>query len=257
MGILYHGSKEHNLKKLEPRKSTHGTYVYATPEKALAVHFSKRCGDDLTYSIGHFSKDVEAWELVERIPGAFEKMYSNDSSIYTISDETFKDIKTGFREVVSTTAVDVISEEYYASVYAAILKLEEEGQIKIYRYPHKPNSIPLDDSDLLDKWRHYKKNLGREFSQPDFERLVFLYPSLLDKINELAREFHYDIHLCEKDLIDIFQKRVNRQLSNLEHEQFIDSACQSICNTFPDIADDISKIYTEYIDQLKNKNIKY
>lgn len=256
MGILYHGSKEHNLKKLEPRKSTHGTYVYATPEKALAVHFSKRCGDDLTYSIGHYTKDVEAWELVERIPGAFEKMYSNDSSIYTISDDSFKDIKTGFKEVVSTTSVDVISEECYESVYEAILKLEEEGQIKLYRYPNKPEAIPSNNSDLLDKWRHYKKDLGREFSEHDFEQLFFLYPSLLDKINELACEFHYDIHYEKKDLIDIFQRRVDKQLSNLEYEQFIDCACQSMCDSFPDIADDITKIYTEYLNQLNNKKIK-
>ena len=60
MEIVYHGSKESGLKRLEPRKSTHGTYVYATPEKVLALHFSKRCGDDLVYDIGHFSieKDV-------------------------------------------------------------------------------------------------------------------------------------------------------------------------------------------------------
>ena len=49
MGVVYHGSKEHGLTRLEPRKSTHGKYVYATPEKVLAVHFSGRCGDDLTY----------------------------------------------------------------------------------------------------------------------------------------------------------------------------------------------------------------
>lgn len=44
MGVVYHGSKEHGLTKLEPRKSTYGKYVYATPEKVLAVHFSGRCG---------------------------------------------------------------------------------------------------------------------------------------------------------------------------------------------------------------------
>ena len=57
MGIVYHGSKEHEIKRLEPRKSTHGVYVYATPEKVLALNFSGRCGDDLTYDIGHFNTD--------------------------------------------------------------------------------------------------------------------------------------------------------------------------------------------------------
>ena len=31
LGIVFHGSKEHGLKRLEPRNSTHGEYVYATP----------------------------------------------------------------------------------------------------------------------------------------------------------------------------------------------------------------------------------
>lgn len=97
MKFVYHGSKEHGIKRLEPRKSTHGVYVYATPEKALTLVFSGRCGDDLTYDIGHFDTDKNGpWELVENIPGAFEKMFSNSSSIYLLSGETFKDINTGF-----------------------------------------------------------------------------------------------------------------------------------------------------------------
>lgn len=78
MGIVYHRSKKHGIKRLEPRKSTHGVYVYATPKKVLALNFSGRCGDDLTYDIGHFNTDKNGpWELVENIPGAFEKMFSN------------------------------------------------------------------------------------------------------------------------------------------------------------------------------------
>ena len=30
MGVLYHGSKESGLTRLDPHKSTHGDYVYAT-----------------------------------------------------------------------------------------------------------------------------------------------------------------------------------------------------------------------------------
>ena len=73
MKILYHGSREHGLKRLEPRKSTHGVYVYATPEKVLALVFSSKCGDDLTYGLGRIGKN-NPWNLVEKIPGAFEKI---------------------------------------------------------------------------------------------------------------------------------------------------------------------------------------
>ena len=151
MKFVYHGSKEHNLKRLEPRKSTHGNYVYATSDKVLALHFSARCGDDLVYDIGHFDNDkFGPWELVENIPGGLEKMYSNSSSIYTLSSETFKNINTGFEEVVSNTSVDVIDEEYYESVYDEIMNLEKKGLIKIYRYPNQPNNFKKNGLNIFD-----------------------------------------------------------------------------------------------------------
>lgn len=51
MGNVYHGSKIRGIKRLEPRESTHGVYVYATTEKVLALVFSGRCGDNLDADI--------------------------------------------------------------------------------------------------------------------------------------------------------------------------------------------------------------
>ena len=65
--------------------------------------------------------------MVENIPGAFEKMFSNSSSIYTLDASNFRDLNSGFREVVSEEKVDVLDEEQYDSVYEAVFKLEEEG----------------------------------------------------------------------------------------------------------------------------------
>lgn len=256
MGIVYHGSKTHNLKRLEPRKSTHGTYVYATPDKTLAVHFSARCGDDLTYDIGRFGTEKDGpWELVENIPGAFEKMYSNSSSIYTFSDETFKDIHTGFLEVVSEVGVDVLNEEYCENVYDAIIKLESEGLLKIYRYPNKPEGLKQDGSDILDKWRYYKNKLNKEFSKDDFDRLVYLHPELLDKANELAKEFGYDYYYEASDLIDIFSSRIERQLYRPDHEQYIDCSYISICNAFPEIKGEIDSLYEEYMSSINSNEM--
>ena len=251
MGKVYHGSKEHGLKRLEPRQSTHGVYVYATPEKVLALHFSGRCGDDLTYEIGHFGSDKTGpWELVENIPGAFEKMYANSSSIYSFSDETFKDIHTGFEEVVSEEGVDVVEEEYCENVYEGILKAEKEGLVKIYRYPNKPEGLKKDGSYILDKWRGYRKMFNKQFTKGGFDRLVYLHPELLDQINELAIEFGYDYHYEPKDLIEIFKRRVERQLEDLDLEQFIDCAYISICNTFPELKEEIDKLYNYYKQEI-------
>ena len=247
MGIVYHGSKEHGIKRLEPRKSTHGVYVYATPEKVLALNFSGRCGDDLTYNIGHFSVNKNGpWELVENIPGAFEKMFSNSSSIYSFSDETFKDIHTGFKEVVSEVGVDVISEEYCENVYEGLLEAEKEGLLKIYRYPNKPAGMKPDGSDILDKWRFYKYKMNKEFFKYEFDRLACLYPYLLSKINELAKEFNYDYHYESNDLIEIFSYRIKKQLHDPDHEQYIDCSYTCICSAFPELKPQIDALYEEY-----------
>lgn len=247
MKFVYHGSKEHGIKRLEPRKSTHGVYVYATPEKVLALVFSGRCGDDLTYDIGHFDTDKNGpWELVENIPEAFEKMFSNSSSIYLLSGETFKDINTGFEEVVSETSVDVIDEEYCENVYEGLKIAETNGLVKIYRYPNKPFSFKQDGSDILDKWRYCKDKLHKEFTKNEFDRLVCLHPNLLEKINELAHDFNYDYHYEPQDLIDIFSNRIQRQLYDLDHEQYIDCSYINICNTFPNLKLQIDILYDYY-----------
>lgn len=252
MGLVYHGSKERGIKRLEPRKSTHGVYVYATPEKVLALIFSGRCGDDLTYSLGHFDTDKNGpWELVENIPLAFDKMFSNCSSIYSISDETFKDIHTGFAEVVSEVGVSVIKEEFCENVFEGILDAEMEGLVKIYRYPNKPNCIKQDGSDILDKWRYYKNKLNKVFGKNDFDRIIYLHPNLMGQINELLKEFGYDYHYGPDDLIEIFKARIERQLQDSKHEQYIESSYISICNSFPELIPEIDKLYQYYNESVK------
>ena len=68
-------------------------------------------------------------------------MFSNSSSIYSFSDETFKDIHTGFEEVVSEVGVDVVNEEYCENVYEGLLAAEREGLVRIYIYPNKPAGL--------------------------------------------------------------------------------------------------------------------
>lgn len=254
MGIVYHGSKEHGLKRLEPRKSTHGVYVYATPEKVLALIFSGKCGDDLTYDIGHFDTEKnEPWELVEKVPCAFDKMFSNTSSIYSLNDDTFKDIHTGFCEVVSDVGVTVQSEEYCENVWSGLVKVEQEGLVKIYRYPNKPSSMKKDGSDILDKWRFYKTKMSKEFSKNDFDRLVYLHPELLNKINDLLQEFGYNYKYETKELVDIFRKSIERQLYDREHEQYIDCAYISICSSYKEIESQIKELYYSYLDAIESE----
>ena len=99
MGIVYHGSPVVGLKTLTPHQSTHGNYVYATKEKLVALILSGKYGDDMTFSLFRNGHD-DPWKLVERIPNGFATMFNNSSSIYTLNDDSFKDIQTGFSEEV-------------------------------------------------------------------------------------------------------------------------------------------------------------
>lgn len=255
MEYLYHGSKMSGLKVLEPRESTHGTFVYATPYRELAIHFSKRCGSDLVYSIGTFNNS-DIWEIVENIPGAFKKMYNTSASIYTVSSESFKDINTGFAEVVSEESVSVIKEEKIDNLYEEILRLEKGGVIKLYHYPDKPEGYPLDSSNILDKWIYYREKLNREFTKGDFDRLIALHPYLIHKINEIIGSFGINYTYQESDLVDIFSWRVERQLNDCVNELYIDSSYISICNTFPNLKDKITAIYDTYIKEVGKDKVK-
>ena len=219
MAYVYHGSKVEGLKVLEPHKSTHGFYVYATVSKEIAIIMSKRCGDDATYSLTTGSDGK--LDLVERIPNAFSKMFSNSFSLYLLDDKSFKDIHTGFNEVVSEVSVPVIKEEHYESLMDAIIKLEEDGLINIYYYPNRPSYIPDDDSDLIDKIRNvYIKKLNKKYTDREIARWIFLHPNLESEFRSIAFELNIDIPSYER-ICEIFELS---QMERPEHEMYIDNA---------------------------------
>ncbi|HBA38036.1 MAG TPA: hypothetical protein DCY94_04885 [Firmicutes bacterium] len=242
MNYLYHGSHTKGLKTLEPHKSTHGTYVYATPFRELSVIFSGKDGDDLVYSLFRTSKN-EPWKLVERLPHAFETMYEGSSSIYTVEDTTFKDIKTGFAELVSESAVPVVSECELKIVYDELEHLEMEGLIEIYRYPKRPEYIPEDDHDLLEKEIRYA---GNPPTRKDFERLLLLHPTLLDKINDYCISKSPEFQKFTKlDILAIFDDFLVRAKNNPSKEYFLKSAKEMIILTFPELAPSLDEKYPD------------
>lgn len=233
MGTLYHGSVKHGIKVLEPRLSTHGKYVYATPYKELAIIFSGCCGDDHTYAL--YRNDVnKPYNLVERIPNAFKVMYNNSSSIYTLDKTNFKDIHTGFSELVSEKSVKVIKEEYIKNVFEEIKKLNDEGKINLYLYPNKPKDIPSDNSDLIDKQIKVYQIHNKDITKQSFERLLLLHPYLLDKINKKMVELNINDNYKKDDIISLYNNAVKKQKLEPKKEQYLESIKVSISNTFPE-----------------------
>lgn len=238
MSYVYHGSHTSGLKKLIPHKSTHGNYVYATEDKALPVIFSGVAGDDLVYSL--FRENKGSWQLVERVPECFSIIYNTSASVYTLESDSFKDIHTGFTEVVSETAVDVVQEEKIPNVYQELERLEKEGLIQIYHYPKRPESIPKDDLDLLERTIEYTKMNNGSVNKLTFERLLYLHPNLLKKVNETLSDMG-ELTYQKEELIDIFEKFIFKQMINPEEEFFLKSSMLQISKTYPDLTNDLKQ----------------
>lgn len=227
MGYVYHGSKVHGIKKLVPHNSTHGTYVYATKSKEIATIMSKKCGDDATYSL--ITNNEGKLDLIERIPHAFDKMFSNPFSLYTLDSSLFKNINTGFDEVVSETKVPVICEESYDNLMDAICKLEKDGLINIYYFPNRPDYIPSDDYDLIYKIRNiYIKKMNYQYTEREMARWIFLHPNLEEELRKIADEQQIEVPSYE----EIKERYIRYQKEKPEHEMFIKNGLEmyEYCN---------------------------
>ena len=233
--IVYHGSSTSDLTVLEPHKSTHGNFVYATNYKEIATIFAKKYGHDLTYGIDRSSKN-EPWIITERVPGAFDRMFNNPFSLYTLPGDIFKDIKTGFAEVVSDTSVKVLKEEKYPNVYEALKKLEQEGKIKLISYDRESELIKTDEIEMLENFVAFRKRNGRTFTKYDFEDMVFLHPNLLGRINEILLEENINNQIIKKeDLITILQKKLCLMSTGLKNEPFLNNGIKVILETYPEL----------------------
>lgn len=136
-------------------------------------------------------------------------MFNNPFSLYTLPIDTFKDIKTGFAEVVSDTSVKVLKEEKYPNVYEALKKLEQEGKIRLISYDKESKLAKSDEMKMLENFVAFQKRNSKTFSKYDFEDMVFLHPNLLGHINEILLEKNINNQIIKKDdLITILQKKL-------------------------------------------------
>lgn len=215
--FLYHGSKTHGIKKLVPNTSTHGKYVYATKDINIAIIMSKSCGSDMTYTLKGNKNGT--FDLVERIPDAFNKMFNNSFSVYLLSPDGFIDKETGFNEVMSDKPVDVLFERKYNNLNDEIQKLVNKGLINIYYYPNRPEYIPDDDSDLIEKIIRYDE-IGLKTTENEYMRWIFYHPNIEDKIRQIALD--KGISLPSYDEIKAIM--IKKQEDNPDKEEFIDCA---------------------------------
>lgn len=256
MEYLYHGSKQTGLTQLLPHRSTYGTYVHATPDQTLATVFSGKNGNDFLYALFRTSKQ-DPWQLVERIPGGFEANFHTKSSIYKLNADSFKDIATGFLELVSDQPVDVLEEELIEDVYQRLIELHEQNLIHIYFYPNRRKEIPEDDHDLVEKCLSWAKLDHKRLDATVFENLLFLHPKLLEAVNERAMEIQPDfVPFTPSDLLSIFDKQVFFQIIDPNKERFFTSASLQYLSIYPEWSTQIEE-KMKVLEKSKEEQISF
>ena len=181
VAVVYHGSNRRGLTRLDPCVSTHGhAFVYAVRVPAQAIAFLGNV-DDL-----HVAKEIAGtqMEITERHANALAKYQGIHGSVYTLPGDAFETGQTNWEnELVSTQSVAVLSEWRVEDALQELLHCETKGTIRIYRYPDRPNYIPEDDSDLVEKAAIFASWRGNEVSIR--KRCRQYHPHLVERLDAL------------------------------------------------------------------------
>lgn len=179
--IVYHGSPDGNIKVLKPHMSTHQkNCIYATDNKVVSFLFMGKGNGDLDKRISHVDGKIE---LVERRPGILEQLYNKGGYLYELDGSTFDHYDFLWSQEVISYASEIkpLNVTYYPCILDAINEEEKKGNIIVYRYPDRPESVPLDNSDLIEKYINFEKQ-GLKGS---IDRLLAIYPEFKEYINTI------------------------------------------------------------------------
>lgn len=180
--IVYHGSPNGNIKLLKANKSTHQkNCIYATDSKVVAFLFMGKGNGDLDIRLS--SVDGKP-ELVERRPGVLEQLYNKEGYLYELDGLTFNhyDYLWSLEVISFENEIKPRNKTYYQNILNAIIEEEKEGNIIIYRYPNRPKNVPLDNSDLIEKYISFE-NKGLTGAVSD---LLSIYPEFQGRVEELG-----------------------------------------------------------------------
>lgn len=191
MEHVYHGSRIPNLKCIKPRVSTHlQNLVYATKSPCIATIFLNKGGSDLFYALGGEGTTENPVYLVERIPGIFDRIFQGSGSIYKLNGKEFSN-RTGFwsAEVVAEGEREVLEEEKVTNILDRLKEFESDGKLRLYKYPERPEFIPLDNSDLIDKYICFYE-MGH---QDSINQLLTYYPEFTEEVHARLNNKHNKI----------------------------------------------------------------
>lgn len=176
--IVYHGSPDGNIEVLTSHKSTHQkNCIYATDNKTVALLYMGKGAGDLDTRVSTVDGKLE---LVERREGILDTLYNKEGYLYELDGTTFKHYDYLWsHEVISfASQLKPLNKIYYPNILTAIEEEEKQRKIIIYRYPNRPKDIPLDNSDLIDKFISFEEK-GLKGAIKD---LIRVYPEFQDRL---------------------------------------------------------------------------
>ncbi len=186
MHYVYHGSSIAGLSRITPNISTHKSkYVYASEYKLISIIFLARWNDFLLTLKVHKIDDGIKIQLIERYRGAFKDIYeSRDGYIYKLNRSNFSRNTDWEFELTSLQPVDVLTTKYYDNIYEELLRHNRKGDIELFFYPNRPESIPIDDSDMYDKAIELYKLSGNAMN---FKLCIERFPKFKEELEEYVR----------------------------------------------------------------------
>ena len=142
--IVYHGSPNGNLDVIKSHISSHQKQcIYATESKVVAMLYMARGNGDLDTRVSSVNGKPE---VVERRKGVLDKLYYSN-------------------------ILDVLREE------------TKKGNLILYEFPNRPDNMPSDNSDLIEKY----VNSEKKGNKGAIEKLLKIYPEFKDKVNKILR----------------------------------------------------------------------
>ena len=178
--VVYHGSPNGNIEILTAHKSTHQKKcIYATENKVVALVFMGKGNGDLDIRISNKNGKLE---LVERREGVLEKLYNKDGYLYELDGTTFNhyDYLWSLEVISFENEIKPLKKIYCENILKAIYEEGKNDNIILYKYPNRPIDMPLDNSDLIDKYIYFQK-IGIKNAIKD---LLKIYPEFEEEVNK-------------------------------------------------------------------------
>lgn len=179
-GIVYHGSFNGDIEVLEAHKSTHQkSCIYATDNKVVALLFACKGNGDLDTRISNVNGKPE---LIERRPNVLKTLYDKSGFLYELDGSTFNhyDYLWSLEVISFENAIKPLNKIYYPNILDAIIEEEKKGNLILYRYPNRPLDVPLDNSDLIEKYTKFEE----EGLTGAISMLLNIYPEFSDIFKE-------------------------------------------------------------------------